>query len=69
MKWVTFLHNGAQKPGILTEEGQIVDLEQAELKKTGEKTIPSDVLGCIEAGEDLLDKVKQVVEWAKEKGE
>lgn len=64
MKWVTFLHNGELKPGILALNHLIVDLQVAEFEKSGEITIPDNVLTCIELGEPMIEKVKKIVEWA-----
>lgn len=64
MRWVTFLHNGAHRIGVINERKWIVDLQKAELQKEGNTSIPEGMLECIEAGEALADKVNEIANWA-----
>lgn len=66
MKFVTFLHNDKRRAGVV--EGQIViDVQQAERQKMGDVTLSDDLLNWIE--EDSLDRVKEIVDWARNRNE
>ncbi|HET7580318.1 MAG TPA: fumarylacetoacetate hydrolase family protein [Bacillales bacterium] len=66
MKFVTFLHKDERRAGVV--EGQaVIDVQQAERQKMGDVTLSDDLLSWIE--EDSLSRVKEVVDWARDRNE
>jgi 2-keto-4-pentenoate hydratase/2-oxohepta-3-ene-1,7-dioic acid hydratase in catechol pathway len=72
MRFLTFESKGTQRPGLLADDGRIVDLiaalayarEQGALSFEG--SIPGDLLGLIEAGETFLHAAEALAGQAKD---
>ncbi len=66
MRFVTFRRDGAAGPGLLTEDGRIVDLVAAipEAAEAGtgvfDRPVPSDLAGCIAAGRPFLTAAEAI---------
>ncbi|HET7629676.1 MAG TPA: fumarylacetoacetate hydrolase family protein [Bacillales bacterium] len=68
MKFVTFSAGETEtlRPGVLDEDGRILDVQQAERQMIGDVTVPGELLMWMEGGETVLDNVRNVVEWARD---
>jgi 2-keto-4-pentenoate hydratase/2-oxohepta-3-ene-1,7-dioic acid hydratase in catechol pathway len=72
MRFLTFESKGTQRPGLLADDGRIVDLiaalayarEQGALSSEG--SIPGDLLGLIRAGETFLHAAEALAGLAKD---
>jgi 2-keto-4-pentenoate hydratase/2-oxohepta-3-ene-1,7-dioic acid hydratase in catechol pathway len=64
MKFLTFLHNGAEKVGLLTEEG-ILDFSAAKRGAAAAANLPPTLLELIEAGEQALVMAQMLVDEKK----
>ncbi|MED0971494.1 fumarylacetoacetate hydrolase family protein [Bacillus paramycoides] len=67
MRFVTAKKEEKVFVGIVDEEGErVLHLREAQRQKGEKVTIPITMLECIERGSECLEKVCDIVEWAKE---
>ncbi len=72
MRFLTFETDGLQRPGLLADDGQIVDLTAAMVVARDQRallfegTVPKDLLGLIEAGDAFLEAAQILTALAKE---
>lgn len=69
MKFVTFRHEDKQSVGVAVDDARVIDVRQAERQKTGDVTVSGDLQSWIEEGDEFLQKVKEIVDWAQDTGE
>jgi 2-keto-4-pentenoate hydratase/2-oxohepta-3-ene-1,7-dioic acid hydratase in catechol pathway len=72
MRFLTFETDGMQRPGLLADDGRIVDLTAAMVVARDQRallfegTVPKDLLGLIEAGDAFLEAAQILASLAKE---
>ena len=72
MRFLTFRTDGAQRPGLLADDGQIIDLTAAMAVARDQRalmfegTVPQDLLGLIQAGDAFLEAAKVLAALATE---
>jgi 2-keto-4-pentenoate hydratase/2-oxohepta-3-ene-1,7-dioic acid hydratase in catechol pathway len=72
MRFLTFEHDGIQRPGLLGDDGRIIDLPAAIVSARDQRallfegTVPGDLLGLIEAGDAILEAAELMAGLAKE---
>jgi 2-keto-4-pentenoate hydratase/2-oxohepta-3-ene-1,7-dioic acid hydratase in catechol pathway len=72
MRFLSFQSDGRQRPGLLAEDGRIIDLTAAIVSARDQRallfegTVPDDLLGLIQAGDAFLDAAEVLAALAKE---
>ncbi|HEX7063975.1 MAG TPA: fumarylacetoacetate hydrolase family protein [Bacillales bacterium] len=67
MKFVTFIHEDQLKAGVVIQGERIVDIQQAERQKMGDVAISGNLLDWIQGGDSLLERIREIAEWADKK--
>lgn len=65
MKFVTFVYNEELRSGVAVDDHLVIDVQQAERQKMGDVTVRGDLQDWIDKGESYLERIKEIVEWAK----
>ncbi|WP_141433162.1 fumarylacetoacetate hydrolase family protein [Bacillus sp. 03113] len=69
MKFVTAKSEDQTFVGLADESGKkILPLGMAEERKSGENSIPSSMIECIELGDAFLTKVEELLQWIEQEG-